>query len=139
MDSKYFVPFETAKELKEKGYPQALATKYYKTFNGETTLLTDRESASCVVEGNTSTPYYARLHNFYVAAPTYHEVVDWLEDKGFIVTVECSYEYSISSELIHAFRSIVYTPEGKVHVSEWTTTREFALNDGITKVLENYL
>ena len=85
MNAKYFVPFETAKQLKEKGYPQAWATMYYGTFDGETILLTDRESASCVVEGDEDSPVFEDWSESYYAAPTYHEVVDWLEGKGMCI------------------------------------------------------
>lgn len=30
MNSKFYVPFETAKQLKEKGYPQKFADWYYR-------------------------------------------------------------------------------------------------------------
>jgi len=88
MNAKYFVPFETAKQLKEKGYPQAWATMYYGTFDGETILLTDRESASCVVEGDEDSPVFEDWSESYYAAPTYHEVIDWLREQyGLIVCV----------------------------------------------------
>lgn len=86
MDKKFFVPYQTARQLKEKGYPQELATMYYDTFSGgEINLITDRECVDCVVEGNDRHPLFKRLSELYIAAPTHHEVVDWLEGKDIII------------------------------------------------------
>lgn len=93
MDAKFFLPFETAKLLKEKGYPQEGATMYYDTFSGgETNLITDRECVSCIVDGNVRHPLFNRLSKLYIAAPTYHEVLDWLEGKGYPVEIMLSIE-----------------------------------------------
>ena len=94
MNNKFFVPFETAKMLKRKGYPQKLATKYYDTFSGgEISLITDRECVSCVVEENVRHPLFKRLSELYIAAPTYHEVVDWLYEKKICITCHPAYSY----------------------------------------------
>ena len=68
MNSKFYVPFETAKALKEKGYPQEIDVIH---FDGR------------IVHRNLSTEQMAIL--CIVAAPTYHEVVDWLEGKGIVI------------------------------------------------------
>ena len=130
MNAKYFVPFETAKQLKEKGYPQAWATMYYGTFDGETILLTDRESASCVVEGDEDSPVFEDWSESYYAAPTYHEVVDWLEGKGIILVTDakryrggliywCNIGWGVKFEETDEF-----------------PTREEALNAAILRALE---
>ena len=90
MDSKFFVPFETAKQLKEKGYPQGLALEDY------------------------------------CAAPTYHEVVDWLEGKGIVIgtgKARGKWYCSIDSDTDDL-------------TTELYPTREAALNVAILKALE---
>lgn len=127
MNSKYFVPFKTAKQLKEKGYPQAWATKYYDTFSGgEISLITDRECVSCIVEGNCRHPLFKRLSELYIAAPTYHEVVDWLEGKGIVIgtgKARGKWYCSIDSDTDDL-------------TTELYPTREAALNVAILKALE---
>ena len=90
MDSKYFVPFETAKQLKEKGYPQGWELEDY------------------------------------CAAPTYHEVVDWLEGKGIVIgtgKARGKWYCSIDSDTDDL-------------TTELYPTREAALNVAILKALE---
>lgn len=129
MKSKFLVPFDTARQLKEKGYPQKGATMYYDTFSGgEISLITDRECVSCVVEGNVRHPLFKRLSELYIAAPTYHEVVDWLEGRKVRIYAEyCNgwwYGFIDNSETMEIEATVRYQ------------TREEALNDGILKALE---
>ena len=70
MNSKYFVPFETAKQLKEKGLSQ-----YRDMFYNEFGRLCDWSNIGNIDK---------MLGHFY-AAPTYHEVVDWMEGKGIVI------------------------------------------------------
>ena len=74
MNSKYFVPFETAKQLKEKGYPSTFIDMYYDCNQGS--LI----PAEVVYHDYTNEPV--------VAAPTYHEVVDFLEEKNEMLSIE---------------------------------------------------
>ncbi len=135
MNSKFFVPFETAKQLKAKGYPQAWATKYYDTFDGNTSLITDRESASCVVEGNEDSPVFADLSKSYTSAPTYHEVLEWLEKKDILIDCTCGYDYNTKEQWYRCF-----TIKRGTRMQDWHTsqcpTREEALNAAILKALE---
>ncbi len=128
MNAKFFVPYQTARQLKEKGYPQKLATMYYDTFSGgEISLITDRECVSCVVEGNDRHPLFKRLSELYIAAPTYHEVVDWLEEKGVRIYAECCVYWS---GLIDKYET------DEFEKTKLCDTREEALNAAILKALE---
>lgn len=126
MNSKFFVPFETAKQLKEKGYPQAWATMYYDFALGKVYFLTDRESASCVVEGDEDSPVFEDLSKSYYAAPTYHEVVDWLEGKGINIGSGKTYGKWYCS-IDNNFDDLT---------TELYSTREEALNSAIISALE---
>ena len=98
MNAKYFVPFETAKQLKEKGYPQGWELEDY------------------------------------CAAPTYHEVVDWLEEKG--IYLHCYSPTRVQD--IGQYTAGVFNS----NTNDWGTcksvysTREEALNAAILKALE---
>ncbi len=120
MDRKYYIPYATAKLLKEKGYPQE-----YEWFYCD--------------DGKGITPSWDGSHcncSDGVARPTYFEVIDWLDTEGYVVTIEYDSSHNGS---IYSFRSIVYDACEKLYTSEWATSREYALNDGITKILEDYL
>lgn len=122
MNSKFHVPFKTAKLLKEKGFPQD-SEDYIYFSDGE------RKRRNWLT--------FYQLDNLNaVICPTYHEVLDWLDINGYIVTIE--YDYS-HNDGIYSFRTVVYNLDNKLYTSEWATSREYALNDGITKILEDYL
>lgn len=134
MNSKFFVPFETAKLLKEKGYPQDWATKYYDTFSGgEISLIANKECVSCVVEGNYRHPLLKRLSNLYIAAPTYHEVVDWLYGKKICITCHPAYCYYGQ---YNGFQYEIQTYDEDDYPDDVYCTREEALNAAILKALE---
>lgn len=138
MNEKFHVPFDTARQLKEKGYPQKLATKYYDTFSGgEISLITDRECVSCVVDGNDRHPLFNRLSKLYIAAPTYHEVVDWLDGKGIRIEVRLAYHFRKKQ---WSWCGYVYVVEDEDYetsqLADWCSTREEALNAGILAALE---
>lgn len=122
MNSKFFVPFETAKQLKEKGYPQEFADWYYHESADELAFVHNRYVPERVVTGKPT-----KLGVWYTAAPTYHEVVDWLEGKGIIITVE--------SDVIGDYRSQFNTTT-REYLSKWFSTREEALNAAILKAEE---
>lgn len=129
MDKKFFVPFDTAQQLRENGYPQEGATMYYDTFSGgEISLITDRECVSCVVEGNDRHPLFKRLSELYIAAPTYHEVLDWLEEEKEIQV----------SAMNRPFDFWFASVEGKEnsYITDNFSTRKEALNEAILKALE---
>lgn len=72
MKSKFLVPFETAQLLKEKGY-NSLCDCYYEP---------DKELYLGILVSNMD---YEDCGN--CSAPTYHEVVDWLEGERIVYHV----------------------------------------------------
>lgn len=117
MNAKFYVPFETAKLLKEKGYPEY--TDIYYDANG--CLVSD------FVKSNYEPPAVFPL----TAAPTYHEVLDWLEtEKGILVSVGINEVNSYLWEVYSKYRS------GALYHSQWVSSREKALNEAIIKSLE---
>lgn len=118
MDAKFFVTFETAKALKEKGY-NSLCDCYYEPdkelYLG--ILVSNRDYEDC---GNCS-------------APTYHEVVDWLEGKGYVI--EALNLCRIATGRIE-WRGRVTDVENNYEYGDWALTREAALNAAILKALE---
>ena len=127
MNAKFFVPFETVKLLKKKGYPQAENDWYYEPAGemlineGVAELL--RHRAGDNADG-------------IVAAPTYHEVEDWLEGKDIYIDV-CRTDNTL---LESGYRWHCYIWERDT--DDWCTvtieypTREEAINEAILKALE---
>jgi hypothetical protein len=72
MDSKFFVSYEAAKLLKEKGYDDEYIIFYNK--NGELIIPYDKEE----------------YHVLYPCT-TKAEAIDWLESKGIVVEVNMNY------------------------------------------------
>ncbi len=107
MDAKFFVPFETAKLAKEKGYPQ------------------DKSDYGYFDNGDSHPLIMFPADNFDCAAPTYHEVVDWLEGKGIYVFTNY---YDKWAGFIRIGR--------KLYDVNIYPTREEALNAAILKALE---
>lgn len=120
MDRKYFVSYEIAKLLKEKGYPQEHEWFYCDNGKG---ITPSWDGSHCDCSDG-------------VARPTYFEVIDWLDMEGYIVTVEYD---STHNNGIRAFRSVVYNLYDKLYTSEWKNSRGGALNDGITEIFKDYL
>ena len=113
MKSKFLVPFDTAQLLKEKGY-NSLCVCYYRP---------DKELYLGILVSNMD---YEDCGN--CSAPTYHEVVDWLEGRKVRIYAEyCNgwwYGFIDNSETMEIEATVRYK------------TREEALNDGILKALE---
>lgn len=113
MKSKFLVPFDTAQLLKEKGY-NSLCFCYYSP---------DKELYLGILVRNMD---YKDCGN--CSAPTYHEVVDWLEGRKVRIYAEyCNgwwYGLIDNSETMEVEATVRYQ------------TREEALNDGILKALE---
>lgn len=80
MNTKFYVPFETAKMLKAQGYPQSGSDMYYNP-NGE--LKTQVELIAGYKED------YPIMIKYYIAAPAYCEVLDWLVQKKIYIDVDC--------------------------------------------------
>lgn len=128
MNSKFSVPFETAKQLKENGYPQEFADWYYHESADELAFVHNRYVPERVVTGKPT-----KLGVWYTAAPTYHEVVDWLDMKGIYITCYAPLLKPVGRYAISVFNS---------NTNDWGMcrgiypTREEALNAAILKALE---
>lgn len=124
MNSKFLVPFETAKALKEKGY-NSLCDYYYEP---------DKELYLGILVSNMD---YEDCGN--CSAPTYHEVVDWLQGKGITIEVNRYYAISIGQYGWKSYSWKSYT-QGSKCIRELVkivmTTREEALNEAIIAALE---
>ncbi len=120
MDIKFFVPFETAKALKEKGYPQEIDADcgmVYTTPRGILYPVRDLELAA------------VRSDDAPIIAPSYHEVVDWLESKGIRVF---AHYYLAQKEWVYVIEDFKRLQDN----AGFFATREQALNAGILKALE---
>lgn len=121
MKSKFLVPFETAKALKEKGY-NSLCDCYYEP---------DKELYLGILVSNMD---YEDCGN--CSAPTYHEVVDWLEGKGIYITCYAPLSKPVGRYAISVFNS------NTNNINDWGLcrdaypTRNEALNEAILKALE---
>lgn len=128
MKSKFHVPFETAKMLKKAGYPQSGSDMYYNP-NGK--LMTQAE----VIAGYKDV-FPISITDCY-AAPAYHEVLDWLEEKGIRIEVRVAYQFR---ERKWSWRGYVYVVEDEDYetsqLADLCSTREQALNASILKALE---
>lgn len=119
MNTKYFVPFESAKQLKEKGLSQ-----YRDMFYNEFGRLCDWSNIGNIDK---------MLGHFY-AAPTYHEVVDWLEEKGMCIIC---YAPTIRQPNRRYKASVFIDNTIDWRICNTTyPTREEALNAAILKALE---
>ena len=129
MKSKFFVPFETAKLLKEKGYPQ-LGTEHYYNINGDIVVFSDD------YEGYTE-DIIMRIEQDFFAALTYHEVLDWLDGKGIYVSAFlCIGETDKEDTYKIWWKSFIDIPPYEEQSSAVCSTREEALNNGIIKALK---
>lgn len=144
MNTKFYVPFETAKLLKKAGYPQSGSDMYYNP-NGE--LKTQVELIAGYKED------YPTMIKYYIAAPAYCEVLDWLwathtldittnevgrgdydPKKGRWSNHEVGFSGMIEYPHPH------YTHLNKIdHTGGFYSTREEAYNAAIIKVLEELL
>lgn len=70
-------------------------------------------------------------------APTFHEVVDWLEGKGIRIEVRMAYQFR---ERKWSWCGYVYVVEDEDYetsqLADWCSTREQALNASIITALE---
>lgn len=122
MNKKFIVPFDTARQLREKGYDVDCYSYY--TQNGklyhDTFTLNNK---------------WIRMGRFL--APTYHEVVDWLAGKGIRIEVRMAYRFR---EKQWSWCGYIYIVEDEDYetsqLADWCSTREQALNASILKALE---
>ena len=109
MNEKFFVPYNTAQKLKANGYNEE-CDRFY---DNSGTLTTEPKGSK-------------------IAAPTYHEVIDWLELSNIRISIFVE----------HLFGTRFFENKCKLNVlgTEFCTmgynTREEALNAAILKALE---
>ncbi len=115
MNTKFFVPYETAKALKEKGYNEEHKDWY------------DSEGNLWSNDYNDITN--SELAEIHYSAPTYHEVLDWLDGKGIRVFAHYYIDNGKWVYVIEDFKRL-QDNAGFFH------TREEALNAAILKALE---
>lgn len=101
---------------------------YYYLPNGEICL-------AVITEVSNDTLDYE--NNGTIAAPTYHEVLDWLEEKGIRIEVRKAYRFR---EKQWSWCGYVYIVEDEDYetsqLADWCSTREEALNAGILAALK---
>lgn len=73
MDNKFYVSYEVAKLLKEKGYDRECISYYYD----------DGKEIDYSFCGERNSTWEERC----VSAPTKAEAIDWLEDKGIMIDI----------------------------------------------------
>lgn len=128
MNAKFFVPYQTAKLLKEKGYPQAEEDWYwYWYYGGKRQMLID----------NATTDLLRQTMGFngveIIAAPTYHEVLDWLYEKKICITCHPAYSYEGQ---YNGFQYEMQTYDEDDYPDDIYRTREETLNSAIISALE---
>ncbi len=127
MDKKFFVPFGTAKQLRKKGYNEKISYAYNKGRRIVRAGVIDCNNTDWDNLRKVQSSYPPRLD--YIAAPTYHEVVDWLWKKGkFIFAEYRAYE--------NDWAGFIGEINGEMKYLTEFPTREEALNVGILKALE---
>lgn len=125
MDAKFYVPYETAQLLKEKGYEAE--TDYY--YNKETKSITSlRDLKNEWYPDSLQKVIDAR----YIPAPTYHEVLDWLEHTHHI-SVWASY---IKQRWYGVVCRNDIRDADNTYPGDFYTSREEALNVAILETLK---
>ena len=121
MNEKFHVPFDTAILLRKKRYNNKV--DYYYLPNGEICL-------AVITEVSNDTLDYE--NNGTIAAPTYHEVLEWLEGKGIYITCYATILKYVGRYAISVFNS---------NTNDWGMcrgiypTREEAINEAIKAAL----
>ena len=120
MKGKFCVPYETAQALKAKGYPQD--TDYYWMLRGkeEPHGITLHDKLDYEDDGVVAT---------FISAPTFHEVIDWLESKGIRVF---AHYYLDNGKWVYVIEDFKRLQDN----AGFFNTREEALNAAILKALE---
>lgn len=119
MKTKFFVPFRIAKMLADYYYPQ--------DFDPKQPIYLDSERELCYVNQIPNEKFYV--------APTYAEVVDWIDEL---------YDIHIDSQVLRgnatsstSYYCIIDTPK-VITSTDPQSTREEAVIDGIENVLQYY-
>ena len=124
MDAKFYVPYETAQLLKEKGY-EAETDYYYSKATKSITPLHDLknewypDSLQIIIDTR------------YIPAPTYHEVLDWLAKNGWYVSVGLRLRGGVA--YVSEAAKILWRPTLSCGAYR---TREDALNAAILETLK---
>lgn len=126
MENKFVVPYETAKLLKDKGYNEKISFAYNK----------DKELIRSGSLDLNNTDWerlhdIERIHSRYmypprISAPTYHEVIYWLEDQGYLIETMWARDES----------NVVWFCRVAQKNTNIYPTREEALNEAIVYALE---
>lgn len=121
MNEKFFVPFTTAQRLKEFGYNEPSTMVY--------NILGELWSMDSTPRRNESNDIRQRVDINHITAPTYHEVLSWLEGKGVVVC----------ADKVNGFwyAMLVYTDDyDACEASDIQHSREQALNYGINCAMD---
>lgn len=120
MNSKFYVPFETAKMLRAQGYPQTGSDMYYNVDGNLGTW--GNHIMQCTIE-------------HYYAAPAYCEVLDWLVQKEIYIDVDRTTERVVKIPMWHCYIWDKHLYRGAV-ITGSCLSRVEAINAAIIKVLE---
>jgi len=93
MKEKFYVPFNTAQMLKANGYNEEC-----ERFYDHSGMLTPRP----IVNNNKHLDHIYHDMKMY-SAPTYHEVLDWLESKDILIDCTCGFDYHTEEEWYRCF------------------------------------
>lgn len=119
MNSKFYVPFETAKMLKAQGYPQVGSDMYY-NLDGNLDEW-GNHIMQCTIE-------------HYYAAPAYCEVLDWLVQKEIYIDVDRTTKQAIKTPLWHCYIWCENKLKGAIITASYPI-REQAINAAFMRVL----
>ena len=123
MNTKFYVPFETAKMLRKAGYPQSGSDMYY-NIDGDLDAW-GNHIMQCTIE-------------HYYAAPAYCEVIDWLVKKEIYIDVDRTTERVVKIPMWHCYIWDKYLLKGAIITGSYPA-REQAANVAIIKVLDELL
>ena len=82
MQEKFFVPLEIAKDLKKVGFPSSHISFYWHIIKGEEPLIV------YVYDKLEYEDDWGSDGSIFIPAPTYHEVLNWLNEKGIEILIE---------------------------------------------------
>lgn len=127
MNTKFNVPYKTAQLLKENGYN--IETDYY--YNKETKMITPLQALKDEWYPDS---LQIIINTRYIPAPTYHEVLDWINGKGY-------YIFSLFDDSFEDGENAWYCcirtkPLQPDKLTEYYSTREEALNAAIIETIQ---
>ena len=142
MKSKFLVPFETAKLCMDKGYS---GENDYFWGGGKSHLkprrVSNHKCGGTQMTSVNNTIVYGFENRLFddkcfveCTAPTYHEVLDWLEEKGIYICIEVLLEKR-GEFVFSSYIDWIGNINQETHVGTYPT-REEALNAGILAALK---